>query len=403
MSRFVVVGAGLAAAKAVEGLRQQGYGGELVVYGAEPHLPYERPPLSKDQLLGTAEPDQATVHPKEWYDEQGVELRLNTPAVALDLANRTVGDGRSTDAYDRLLLATGSSPRRLPLADASGAPVSYLRTLEDSARIKAMLAPGHRIAVIGGGWIGLEVAAAARNADAAVTVIETLDLPLLRVLGPDVAAILAKVHLAHGVDLRTGAGVAAIESDDHRAMVRLGDGSSVRADLVLVCIGAGPNVELAESAGLRTDNGIVVDQYLRTEDPHVFAAGDVASAYHPVMGRHLRVEHWDNAIEQGVAAAHTMLGDERPYDRMPYFFSDQYDVGMEYVGHAGPGDYDDVVLRGDPEKAQFTALYVKGDRVVAGMHANDWDAIEPIRALVGSRVPADRARDASVPLADLVG
>ena len=401
MSRFVVVGAGLAAAKAVEALRERGYDGQLVVYGAEPHLPYERPPLSKDQLLGTAEPDQATVHPAEWYDEHQVELRLNTPAVALDLAHRTVGDGSSTERYDRLLIATGSSPRRLPLADGSGAPVAYLRTLEDSARIKAMLEPGRRIVVIGGGWIGLEVAAAARNADADVTVVETLDLPLLRVLGPEVAAVLARVHQAHGVDLRTGASVTAIEPDGDGAVVRLGDGSSVHADLVLVGIGAGPNVELAEAAGLHTDNGIVVDEHLRTEDPHVFAAGDVASAYHPLLGRHLRVEHWDNAIEQGVAAARNMLGEDHPYDRMPYFFSDQYDVGMEYVGHAGPGDYDEVLLRGEPDKAQFTALYVTGDRVLAGMHANDWDAIDPIRALVGSSVPADRLRDTSVSLADL--
>jgi NADPH-dependent 2,4-dienoyl-CoA reductase/sulfur reductase-like enzyme len=304
--------------------------------------------------------------------------------------------------YDRLLVATGARPRHLAMADDSGAPVAYLRTIEDSQRLRAAFTEGARIVIVGGGWIGLEAAAAARNAGSEVTVLETLELPLLRVLGPEVARIFADLHRSHGVDLRTSIGLAGIEKQGDRAVVRLEDGTSLDADLVVVGVGVTPNVELAERAGLKTDNGVLVDEHLRSSDPEVFAAGDVANATHPVLGRPVRVEHWDNAIEQGRAAARSMLGEDVSYDRMPYFFTDQYDLGMEYVGHVGPDGYDEVVLRGDPSGA-FSAFWLGGGRVLAGMHVNDWDAIDPIRTIVGSSVPADRLRDEQQSLGDIAG
>ncbi|HEU5042811.1 MAG TPA: FAD-dependent oxidoreductase [Nocardioidaceae bacterium] len=399
---FVIVGGGLAAAKAVETLRERGFEGHLVLYGEEHHLPYERPPLSKGYLLGNDPLDSAFVHPPEWFDANGVDLRLGTAVTELDLRGHTVRAGDESVDYDRLLVATGARPRHLAMADDSGAPVAYLRTIEDSQRLRAAFTEGARIVIVGGGWIGLEAAAAARNAGSEVTVLETLELPLLRVLGPEVARIFADLHRSHGVDLRTSIGLAGIEKQGDRAVVRLEDGTSLDADLVVVGVGVTPNVELAERAGLKTDNGVLVDEHLRSSDPEVFAAGDVANATHPVLGRPVRVEHWDNAIEQGRAAARSMLGEDVSYDRMPYFFTDQYDLGMEYVGHVGPDGYDEVVLRGDPSGA-FSAFWLGGGRVLAGMHVNDWDAIDPIRTIVGSSVPADRLRDEQQSLGDIAG
>ena len=399
---FVVVGAGLAAAKAVEAIRDAGYDGQLVVYGDEHHLPYERPPLSKDYLLGNAEIETAFVHVPQWYDEHDVDLRLGTHVSGIDLSARQVTTGSESQIYDKLLVATGSSPRHLAMADESGAPVSYLRTIEDSQRIKASFSPGGRIAIVGAGWIGLEVASAARNAGCEVTVLETLDLPLLRVLGPEVAAVFADLHRAHGVDLRLGIEISAIDKSGDRSVVRLGDGSEVEADVVVVGIGVTPNTALAEAAGLETDNGILVDEHLRTSDPDVFAAGDVASAQHPLLGRRIRVEHWDTAIEQGALAGGNMLGRNLTYDRLPYFFTDQYDLGMEYVGSVGPGGYDEVVVRGGAtDPSTFSAFWIQHGNVLAGMHANDWDAIEPIRAIVGAAVDPGRLRDESVSLAQI--
>jgi 3-phenylpropionate/trans-cinnamate dioxygenase ferredoxin reductase subunit len=401
---IVVVGGGLAAAKAVEGLRDQGYDGRVVVVGEEQHRPYERPPLSKGYLLGEEEIESAFVHPPEWYADHRVDLRLGTAASALDLATHVVVTDGEPLRYDKLLLATGASPRRLAVADDSGAPVAYLRTIDDSRRLKAALEPGRRIVVVGGGWIGLEVAAAARTAGCEVTVLEALDKPLVRVLGPEVADVFASLHTSHGVDLRTNVSVSAVESRDGLAVVHLADGDALDADLLVVGVGVMPNTALAEAAGLKTDNGVVVDEYLRSSDPDVFAAGDIANAYHPLLGRHLRVEHWDNAVEQGLAVAGTMLGADEPYQRLPYFYTDQYDLGMEYVGNVGPEGYDEVVLRGDVPGRVFTAFWIQGGRVVAGMHVNDWDAIEPVRAIVSEgRVDLARLRDEKVSLDQITG
>lgn len=396
---IVVVGGGLAGAKAVEELRTKGFDGGITLVGEESHLPYERPPLSKDLLLGKAEPDSATVLDREWYDDNEVRLQLGAPVTAIDTGRHRIVVDDHEIGYDKLLLAMGSSPRRLPMADDSGVEPLYLRTLEDSRALKDSFS-GHLL-LIGAGWIGLEVAAAARLAGAEVTVVELADLPLAHVLGNEVAGMFADLHRQHGVDLRLGTSVDGLTRGDRGTDVTLGDGSTITVDHVVVGIGAVPNDALAARAGIATDHGVLVDATLRTDAPDVFAAGDVANHDHPVLGRRIRVEHWDTAIQQGRHAARAMLGDEEPYTRQPYFFTDQYDLGMEYVGHAHPDDVDEVVIRGDLTGGRvMNALWLKGDRVVAGMHANDWDAIGPLRRLVGSTADA-RTRDPGIPLGDL--
>jgi len=387
---FVVVGGGLAAGRAVEELREAGFDGRIVLFCAEDHLPYERPPLSKGYLLGNDELDVVFVHPQEWYDEHDVDVRLGTSVTGIDLAGKQVVTDAGHESYDKLLLATGAQPRRL---DTGAAPSAYLRTIEDSQRLKEAFAAGQRVVLVGGGWIGLEVAAAAREAGCEVTVLEALELPLVRVLGPEVAQVFARLHQEHGVELRTGVQVTGFEVD---GVVLDGD-EKVTADLVVVGVGALPDTELAEAAGLAVDNGVTVDARLATSAPDVFAAGDVANHDHPVLGRRIRVEHWDTASEQGKVAARNMLGEGIAYDRLPYFFTDQYDLGMEYVGSAA--EYDDVVLRGDVGGRVFTAWWLQGARVVAGMHVNDWDASDHLHRIVGQEVDPVALREA--PLAEL--
>jgi len=390
---YVIVGASLAGAKAAEALRGAGFDGPVVLIGAESELPYERPPLSKSYLQGKAERDVIYVHPKEWYQQADVDLRLGTTVTAVNRAAHEVvlADG-SRVGYNKLLLTTGSSPRRLPVPGADLDGVLYLRSVGDSERIKAVVSSAATIAVIGAGWIGLEVAAAARDAGVAVTVLEGAELPLLRVLGPEVAKVFAALHSDHGVDLRCGVQVAEITGKDgHAAGVRLGDGTVVAADAVVVGIGITPNTELAVAAGLQTDNGITVDAGLRTSDPDIYAAGDVASAFHPAIGKHIRVEHWANALNQPQAAAKAMAGQQVSYDRLPYFFSDQYDLGMEYSGYVEPGGYDEVVMRGDVPGREFVAFWLgDGGRVLAGMNVNVWDVNEAVQALVRSGHPVDK-------------
>jgi 3-phenylpropionate/trans-cinnamate dioxygenase ferredoxin reductase subunit len=365
-------------------LREHGHDGEVVVLAEERHAPYERPPLSKDLLLGKGSPDDAAVHEGAWYAEHGIDLRTGTAATAVDRAGRRVQAGGEWLDYDELVLATGARPRHLPMADEAGVPVLYLRTLDDSLALREQLTEGARVGIIGGGWIGLEVASAARHHGAEVTVLESLDLPLVRVLGPEVAQVFADLHREHGVDLRTGVQVTAITPRGDGATVALGDGSAVDVDLLVVGVGVEPDVALAEAAGLVVDNGIRTDARLRTSDDHVHAIGDVANADHPVLGHPLRVEHWDTAKKHGQALAATLSGTPTDADALPYFFTDQYDLGMEYVGNPGPEGYDRVVLTGDVPGRVFRAWWLRGDRVVAGMHANDWDAIDEIRRVVGT-------------------
>jgi len=408
-ARFVIVGAGLAGAKAAEALRDVGFDGHISLLGAEPYRPYERPPLSKDYLQGISTIDKLFVHSEGWYTDNNVDLRLATEVTALDRHARrvTFGNGDLVH-YDKLLLATGSSPRRLKVPGADLDGVLYLRTLEDSDRIKRAFVPDAHVVVIGGGWIGLETAAAARAAGSHVTVLEHADLPLLGVLGPQIAQVFADLHRDHGVDLRCGIAVAGIRSrakdNPSVAAVTLVDGSEVRADVVIVGVGVAPNDSLARTSGLKVENGIVVDEHLRSSDPDVFAAGDIANAYHPRLGRHLRVEHWANAVHQPAVAANAMIGGSSLYERLPYFYTDQYDLGMEYTGYAAAGDYDNVVVRGDLAKREFIAFWMRGRRVLAGMNVNVWDVTGTIKELIQSRVEADPGilADPDVSLGDLL-
>lgn len=389
---IVVIGGGLAAANAVAELRDLGHTGDITLIGAEPHLPYERPPLSKGLLLGTDRPESVFVHDRAWYDEHQVDLRLGSRATALDRDRHRVRIGADDLAYDRLILATGSIPRRLAALEAGDIPVRYLRTLEDSLALKQQLTG--RVLIVGAGWIGLEIAAAARQADAAVTVVATAAWPLLGVLGPELAPLFAALHRDHGVDLRLGTGVERVRGTE----VLLSDGSRLRPDLIVAGLGAIPDDGLAAASGLATDNGVLVDARLASADPAVFAAGDVANHAHPSLGR-IRVEHWDNAIEQGRHAARSVLGDQAPYTRQPYFFSDQYDLGMEYVGHLGRDGHDELIVRGDRAGLNLVALWLRHGTIVAGLHLNEWDAADSLRLLVGtSPDDLDALRDDTVPL-----
>jgi 3-phenylpropionate/trans-cinnamate dioxygenase ferredoxin reductase subunit len=401
---LVIVGGGLAGAKAAETLREEGFDGPVVLVAGEPELPYERPPLSKGYLQGNDERSGAAVHDEAWYGEQDVDLRTGVRAVGLDpAAHRLDLDGGSSLAYSKLLLATGAEPRRLdvPGADLSG--VLYLRTFADSDRLKeALSGGGRRLVVVGAGWIGLEVAAAARGYGNDVTVLEPLPTPLNRVLGDEMGEYFARLHRDQGVDLRTGSGVTEFAgSGSVEAVVTDGD-DRVDADLVVVGVGVVPATALAAAAGLEIDNGVVADAALRTSAPDVFTAGDVANSFRPLYGRHVRVEHWANALDGGPAAARSMLGQEVSYDPVPYFFTDQYDLGMEYAGLAGPEAT--VVTRGKPEDGEFIAFWLEDGRVRAGMNVNVWDVTDQIQALIRDGRPVDVARltDPAVPLDQLL-
>ena len=404
--RNVIVGASLAGAKAAQTLREEGFDGSIVLIGEEAERPYERPPLSKDYLQGKSERESIYVHPQTWYEDHNVELRLGVAVVGIDREQHevTMADGEQL-GYDKLLLTTGSSPRRLTVPGADLGGVLYLRRVQDSERLKSTLAAAARIVIVGAGWIGLETAAAARAADVEVTVLETAALPLLRVLGREVAQVFADLHRAHGVDLRFGAQLAEITgSDGHADGVRLADGTHVDADAVVVGVGITPNSQLAESAGIEVDNGVLVDASLRSSDPDVYAAGDVANALNPLYGKHIRVEHWANALNQPQAAAKAMLGQSVAYERVPYFYSDQYDLGMEYTGYVEPDAYDQVVFRGNTDGREFIAFWLAEGRVLAGMNVNVWDVTDQIQALVrsGTQVDADELADPQTPLDSLL-
>jgi 3-phenylpropionate/trans-cinnamate dioxygenase ferredoxin reductase component len=401
-STFVIVGAGMAGGKAAETLREEGFDGRIVLVGAEPHRPYERPPLSKDYLRG--EGGMAWLQEDEgWYAQNDVELRTSANVEAIDpSASAVTLAGGERLEYDRLLLTTGAEPRRLPLDGADLDGVHLLRTVEDSDAIKTAFEAGGRMVVIGGGWIGCEVAASARQKGMDVTLVEPLELPLLRVLGPELGALYRDVHVDQGVEMLLGTGVEAIEGSGRAERVRTSDGRTIDCAAVVVGIGVAPRTALAEAAGLQVDNGILTDERLQTSAEGVFAAGDVANATHPVFDRRVRVEHWANALEQGPAAARAMLGRDVRYDKVPYFFSDQYDVGMEYAGLHDPGS-DELVVRGDMAAREFVAFWLRGDRLIAGMNVNVWDVSDPIQELVRSGAPIDRARlaDPDVPVEEV--
>lgn len=412
---FVIVGGGLAGAKAAEELRSQGFDGRVILIGDERDHPYERPPLSKGYLSGKADRDSVFVQEKAWYAGADVELHLGQPVTSVDRYARSVQLGDNTVIhYDKLLLATGSEPRRLPVPGTGLVGVHHLRRLAHAERLRGVLSAlgrdnGHLV-IAGAGWIGLEVAAAARGYGAEVTVVEPEPTPLHGVVGPELGQIFTDLHADHGVRFHFGARLTEIVGQDGVVLAaRTDDGEEHPAHHVLAAIGAAPRTGLAEAAGLRLADrahggGIAVDASLRTSDPHIYAAGDVASVEHPLFGTRLRVEHWANALNGGPAAARAMLGQDVTYDRVPYFFSDQYDLGLEYSGWAPPGSYDQVVIRGDARKREFLAFWLRDRRVLAGMNVNVWDVTETVQALIGARAPLDpdALADPSVPLESLL-
>ncbi|RQO43505.1 FAD-dependent oxidoreductase [Rhodococcus sp. KBW08] len=404
--RFVIVGGGLAGAKIAEALRDRDFDGEITVLSEEDHLPYERPPLSKEFFAGKKTLPEFTVHDGEWFRDHHIDLRPGTTATAINPAAHTVSlpDG-STISYDKLALATGSRSRRLDIPGSDAEGVHYVRTVDQAAALLRTLAADKKLVVIGAGWIGLEIAASARGFDVEVTVLEHAGLPLESTLGPEMGEVFAALHRQNGVDLRTGTDVSAISVDgDHASGVTLSDGTVIPADAVLIAVGALPNTELASEAGIDVDNGVLVDAGLQSSDPDIVAVGDIAAAQHPILNSRIRVEHWANALNQPETAADTMLGRPAEYVRMPYFFTDQYDLGMEYVGHAPHGGYSRVVTRGDVDKREFLAFWLdSANKVLAGMNVNIWDAGDAIKELVASSGPVDpeRLADPEIPLAEV--
>jgi 3-phenylpropionate/trans-cinnamate dioxygenase ferredoxin reductase component len=388
---FVIVGASLCGAKAAETLRDQGFEGRVLLIGAEPDRPYERPPLSKSYLRGESSFDEAAVHDLEYYEGHDIELRTSTTVSRVDpMASEVELVSGERIRYDRLLLATGAAPRRLSLTGSDLAGIYYLRTVRDSDAIRQAVTSSVPVVVIGAGWIGAEVAASARELGAEVTMIDVASVPLERVMGAEVGGVYRDLHRAHGVQLRLGVGIESIGGDGTVEEVRLSDGSAVPAGVVVVGVGVTPSTELAEACGLQVENGVVTDQHLATTAPGVYAAGDVADVFHPLYDRRIRLEHWSAALNQGPTAARNMLGELVPYDKTPYFYSDQYDLGMEYRGFAP--EFDEVVFRGDPASGEFLSFWLHRGRVVAAMNANVWDQSEAIDQLVRARPSVEPAR-----------
>jgi 3-phenylpropionate/trans-cinnamate dioxygenase ferredoxin reductase subunit len=410
MTTFAIAGGGLAGAKAAETLRAEGFDGSLWLLGDEEEVPYERPPLSKGYLLGKDERDSAYVHPAGWYGDHDVELRSGVTVSSIDRERHVVAfQGGKPDGvagglvdYDKLLLATGAAPKRLDVPGADLEGVQTLRRLADSDALRAAFRPGARVVIVGAGWIGLEAAAAARAADAEVTVVEPKPTALHDVLGPELGAVFAKLHADHGVTFRFGETVREFQpaAGQRVASVVTSSGAILPADIAVVGIGVAPNDSLASAAGLAVDNGVLTNASLQTSDPDIYAAGDVARSFNPLYDRRVRVDHWSNALNGGPAAARSMLGQEIVYDRVPYFFSDQYDLGMECSGLPSPGTYDHVAYRGDPHGLEFIAFWLNRGAVVAGMNVNVWDVTDDIQSLIRSARPVDLSRlsDPGVPL-----
>ena len=402
---FVIVGAGLAGAKAAEALRAEGFDGRLLLFGDEAELPYERPPLSKAYLRGETDRDSLYVHQDGFYANHEIELRTSTPVSSIAPSGHQLelASGERI-SYQRLLLATGAAPRRLPVPGADLAGIHYLRTRQDSDVLAAAAARAEHVVVVGTGWIGSEAAASLRQLGRDVTLIGPDTVPLARVLGPEIGGVYRDLHADHGVRLALGTRVAAFRGHGRVEAVVIDEGRTVEGDLVLVGAGAAPRTELAEAAGLPVRNGLLVNEQLEAVGAAgVYAAGDVAAAWHPRYQSYLHVEHWANALNQGPAAARNMLGIPTPYARLPYFYSDQYDLGMEYSGFAA--DWDRVVVRGDLAAREFIAFWLQDHRVVAGMNVNVWDVTESIQALIRAGWPVDPARlaDPDIPLDQVTG
>lgn len=405
MAHIVIIGGGVAAGSAAETLREEGFDGDVTVVTAEEYPPYQRPPLSKGYLGGTEGRDAAILHPADWYAEHDIALHTSTRALAVDTAAHRVQTSGPDLHYDSLLLATGSSPRSLPIEGHDLTGVHMLRTIDDSDRLKDELSGGgRRLVLIGSGWIGMEVAATARSLGNEVTILERDAVPLAAAVGPEMGRVFQQLHEENGVSLRPSVGVERIVGDG-RAEGVVVDGETVPADLVLVGVGALPNTDIATAAGIRVENGILTDASLRTSAPDVYAAGDVANAYHPVIQRHIRSEHWANALNAGPVAARVMMGHRAVHDDIPYFYTDQFDLGMELSGYAPLMAEAELVIRGDLAAREFVAFWVDDGRVVGGMNVNVWDVQDDIKNLIrsGERVSRSALADAATPLVRLLG
>ncbi len=389
----VIIGASLGGIRAASALRRGGYGGRITLVGAETHLPYDRPPLSKQVLLGKWQPERTLLNTREEIEKLELDLRLGVRATALDTERFEVAlDAGGPVSYEALIIATGASPVMLrgvqPLAG-----LHVLRTMEDALAIRAAMEQGARVAVIGGGFIGAEVAAAARQRGLSTTILEALSQPLERALGPRAGAVAAAIHRSHGADVRCGVTVTGVEGEGRVERVLLGDGSTVAADLVVVGIGVRPEVRWVEPSGLEVDDGIVCDEYLRASAPGVYAIGDVCRWKNPLYGEVMRVEHWTSAVEQAMTAAKNILaepGQEKPHAAVPYVWSDQYDVSIQYVGHAR-GDDDFAVKHGSLEDGRFVALYGRAGRLMAAVAFNMHRELGDYRRLIASKATMEEA------------
>ena len=399
---LVIVGASLAGAKAAAGARTAGFDGRVVLIGDEHELPYERPPLSKAVLRGEADPETTRVHDSDFYVTQNIELVAGRTVEAVDTDTHHVRlDGGEMMPFTTAVLTTGAVPRRLDIPGSALTGVHYLRQIDESRRLGEAIRDAGRVAVIGAGWIGSEVAASARQMGADVVLIDPAPTPLHGVLGDEMGEAFSRLHADHGVTLRLRTGVSELRGTDRVEQVVLSDGRVEAADVVVIGVGVVPRVDLAVAAGLKVDDGIVVDEQLRSSAPDVYAAGDVASAWHPHYRRYLRVEHWANALNQGTTAGINAAGGTERYTRLPYFFSDQYDLGMEYVGHSDPGDA--VVVRGSLDDRQFIAFWHRRGIVTAAMNVNVFDVVEELKAIIAGGRPLDpeRLADPTVSLGDL--
>ncbi|BCW63767.1 FAD-dependent oxidoreductase [Paenarthrobacter sp. MSM-2-10-13] len=404
---IVIVGGGLAGATAAKTLRAEGYEGPVTLVAAENRPPYIRPPLSKEFLLGKAEADAALVVPDKWYGENGVELLLESLASRIDPRGHAVAlaDGRSLH-YSKLLLATGARPRTIPLPGADLDGVMTFRTFDDSVQLQNLLKDGgKKVVMIGSGWIGMELAAAARTYGNDVTLLGLEDIPLSAAIGPELGGFFHRLHEDQGVTFRLPASAAGIEGQDGRATaVRTNTGETLPADVVIVAVGVVPDTALGEAAGLAIRNGILVDTGLRSSAPDVLAAGDVANALHPFTAEHHRSEHWANALNGGKVAAKSMMGRDAQLDVVPYFYTDQFTVSMEYSGFPSLTSGITPMIRGSLDDGSFIAFWLREGVVVAGMSVNQRRVQKPIKALISTRTPVNvnKLTDLGVPLDELL-
>jgi 3-phenylpropionate/trans-cinnamate dioxygenase ferredoxin reductase subunit len=386
---FAVVGANLAGGRAVEALRKEGFDGRIVLFGEEPHRPYERPPLSKEVLRGEHEESKAFLRDESWYADNQVELELGTRVTQIDPAERAVMAGGRLVGYDALLLCTGGRPRRLAVQGADLDGIFTLRTMDDARAIGERLGDGVKVAVVGMGFIGAEVAASARTLGCDVTVFEVFETPLERVLGSEIGATVAGLHRDNGVRLEMQATAERFEGDGGVRRVVLADGRTFDADVVIMGVGIEPADELAREAGIACDNGIVVDERCQTSAPGVYAAGDVANHPNPILGHRLRIEHWQNAQKQAAAAARAMLGGTEPFADLPWFWSDQFDVNIQMYGHTTA--WDEIVFRGDVEGRNFAAYYLSDGAIAQAFACNRARDARAVRPLIEKRAKVDPA------------